>query len=197
MWVLLIVVATACMADIKAGLASLPRNAHAERRALREKRRQHYMHEVKAEKQAYYRRREEAKATMRQEFGGCLSIIMDGEDQGETQFPHQPRTPDSIEKVQRLKVKVQGVLIHGLVLLFYVMPPWLGSGAPMAATTLVHSLWLAKQELGKLPDKLYLQSDNGSKNKNRAIRPLPPVLAGALPHLLISGMVLVDTRSHP
>jgi hypothetical protein len=51
----------------------------------------------------------------------------------------------------------------------YVMPPWLGSGAAMAATTLVHSLWLAKQKLGQLPDTLYLQSDNGSENKNRAI----------------------------
>ena len=66
-------------------------------------------------------------------------------------------------------MQVQGVFVHGLCLLLFLIPPWLGSGAAMAVTTLVCALWMARAKLGKLPDKLYLQGDNGSENKNRAM----------------------------
>jgi hypothetical protein len=39
----------------------------------------------------------------------------------------------------------------------------------MAVTTLLHAIYMARAKLGKLPSKLYLQGDNGSENKNRAM----------------------------
>ena len=106
---------------------------------------------------------------MRQEHDGALSIIMDGADKSDHQYPHQPRLPENLQNVTRIKIKIQGVLIHGLCLLLFLIPPWLGSGAGMVITTLLHSLWIAKSKLGKLPHKLHLQSDNGSENKNKAL----------------------------
>jgi hypothetical protein len=57
--------------------------------------------------------------------------------------------------------------VHGFILLLYLIPPWLGGGAAMAVTVLLHALWLCKQQLGALPHKLYIQSDNGTENKNK------------------------------
>ena len=39
----------------------------------------------------------------------------------------------------------------------------------MAVTTLIFTIFLARAKLGKLPSKLFLQADNGSENKNRAM----------------------------
>ena len=139
---------------------------HARRKEIRDIRAHHYKFEVRVEKQGYYTRRLEGKETMREDHG-VLSLILDGEDQGEHQYPHQPRPPEWLEHLTRIKLKVQGVFIHGLVLLLYIIPPWLGSGASMACTVLLHAIWMAKDYLGKLPSRLYVQSDNGSENKNR------------------------------
>jgi hypothetical protein len=126
----------------------------------------HYTNEVRVEKQLHYERRGEGSTSLR-DADGCLSLILDGEDQNETTFPHQPRVPENVEKCQRCKLKVEGVLVHGLILLLYLIPPWLGSGAAMACTVLLHTLWVCKLRLGNLPRKLYIQSDNGSENKNK------------------------------
>lgn len=126
----------------------------------------HYTLEVRKEKQLYYKRRGEGATSLRQ-VDGALSLILDGEDQNETTFPHQPRVPENVERCQRCKLKVEGVLIHGFILLLYLIPPWLGGGAAMAVTVLLHALWLCKQQLGALPHKLYIQSDNGTENKNK------------------------------
>ena len=55
------------------------------------------MGEVRVEKQGYYKRRGEGATTLR-EPDGALSLILDGEDQNETTFPHQPRVPENVER---------------------------------------------------------------------------------------------------
>lgn len=153
-------------AGFKRELATLPAEARLAKQHIRDLRHIHYTEEVRVEKQLYYQRRGMGATTLRDP-NGCLSIILDGEDQNETTFPHQPRVPENVEKTTRCKLKVEGVLVHGLVLLLYLLPPWLGSGAPMATTVLLHSIWVCKQQLHNLPQCFYLQSDNGSENKNK------------------------------
>ena len=153
----------------KRALTTLPPEAVADKALIREQLLDHYVKEVKVEKQGYYGRRAEGRETMRNAHDGALSIIMDGADKSDHQYPHQPRLPETLQNVTRMKIKMQGVLIHGLCLLLYMIPPWLGSGGGMAITCLLHSIWMAKNLLGSLPSKLYLQSDNGSENKNKAM----------------------------
>ena len=155
-------------AYLKKELAECAPEDFARRKGLRHMRFAHYTHEVRVEKQLYYKRRQEGRETMRQEHDGVLSVILDGEDQGEHQYPHQPRPPEWLEKMTRVKLKVQGVFFHGMMLCLFIMPPWLGSGASMAVTVLIYALWMAQAKLGRLPSRLYIQSDNGSENKNRA-----------------------------
>ena len=69
----------------------------------------------------------------------------------------------------------------------------------MCICTLLHALSLAKAKLGKLPAKLYIQSDNGSENKNRALLFMCCILVhlGAFKsvewHMLIPGHTHEDT----
>ena len=156
-------------AEKKRALTTLPPEAIAEKALVREQLLSHYVKEVKAEKQLYYGRRSEGRETMRNEHDGAMSVIMDGADKSDHQYPHQPRMPETLQNVTRMKIKMQGVLIHGLGLLLFLIPPWLGSGGGMAITCLLYSMWMAKNILGRLPSKLYLQSDNGSENKNKAM----------------------------
>jgi hypothetical protein len=95
--------------------------------------------------------------------------MQDGADKSDHQYPHHPRVPENLQNVTRVKIKIQGVFIHGLALYLCLTPPYLGSGAGMAITCLLHALHMAKLKLGKLPSKLLLQSDNGSENKNKAM----------------------------
>ena len=155
--------------SFKQRLANCRKGDYAAKQLIREERTDHYTKEVRVEKQLYYQRRAEGRETMRQEHDGALSLIMDGEDKSSHRYPHQPRAREDLEKVSRMQLKIQGILIHGLCLLLYMIPPWLGSGAGMAITCLLHALWLAKQHLPKLPSRLYIQSDNGSENKNKAM----------------------------
>ena len=156
-------------AGFKMRLANAKKEDYATKMQIRLERAEHYTQEVRVEKQNYYQRRAEGADTMRERHDGALSIIMDGEDKSSHRYPHQPRAREDLEKASRMQLKVQGVLIHGLCLLFYMIPPWLGSGAGMAITTLLHALYVAKLSLGQLPSRLYLQSDNGSENKNKAM----------------------------
>ena len=56
-----------------------------------------------------------------------------------------------------------------MMLCLFIIPPWLGAGASMAITTIIFTLFMVRAKLGKLPAKLYVQGDNGSENKNRAV----------------------------
>ena len=94
-----------CAGD-KAELAACKPEEQAKKRAVRKRRMDHFVHEVKVEKGLYYGRRAEAKETLRLPHGGALSIIMDGEDKSSHQYPHQPRVSEDVEKLERLTLKV-------------------------------------------------------------------------------------------
>ena len=74
---------------------------------IREEKQEHFVREVQVEKQLYYGRRSEAKETMRNQHGGALPIIMDGEDKSSHQYPHLPRVPEELQQVERLTLKVR------------------------------------------------------------------------------------------
>ena len=180
----------------KQRIANCRKGDYATKRMIREERTSHYVNEVRVEKQLYYERRAEGRETMRQAHDGALSLIMDGEDKSSHRYPHQPRQREDLEKVSRMQLKIQGILIHGLCLLLYMIPPWLGSGAGMAITCLIHALWVAKQHLGRLPSRLYIQSDNGSENKNKAMLYFLLLLCYLQVFIVIEWHLLIPGHTH-
>jgi hypothetical protein len=93
-------------ASYKMRLSKLLPEQQEQKRGVRQERMDHFVKEVRVEKQGYYARRAEAKETMRNDHSGSLSMIMDGEDKSSHQYPHQPRVPEDLEKLTRIKLKV-------------------------------------------------------------------------------------------
>jgi hypothetical protein len=87
------------------------------------------------------------------------------------------------------------VLVHGVALLLFVMPPWLCGGASMASTTLLYALWVVKKSRGFLPSTLYVQTDNGSEKKKQS-NAVFVLFIGALWSVQAHPVVLVTTRAH-
>ena len=104
-----------------------------------------------------------------------ICIIMDAMDQAKCEMPHRVRSGKGEEKLLKLKQKLLGVLAHGYGAYVYVAPTPVGSGANFNIEALWRTIELvAKQRKeekrdGVLPPVLYLQLDNASDNKSKAM----------------------------
>ena len=122
---------------------------------------------VKAERRAYKERASKAKSHPDQ----CISIIIDGADQSKAAIPGFSEVVKELEKGLRMKMHVYGVIIHGHAPLIYTLPDHVPNGSNVTIECLqrtLHHLEATSYANEQLPDRLYLQLDNTSRqNKNR------------------------------
>ena len=93
-----------------------------------------------------------------------LSMIFDGMDQWKTYVPWMPGASNTLPGFRwstllanhdgkqlmlgcRLKQKVTGIYVHGLVLCFYITYAWTSGDADLNCTALQHTLWLISDKL--------------------------------------------------
>ena len=100
------------------------------------------------------------------------SIVMDGMDGTKTLLPSYPAVQGELMGLYKnfLKVKLTGVLIHGFNLNMFPTMPWIGTGANLCATTMIHTLvkWQHDQRAQELdlPRTLKVLVDGGPENVN-------------------------------
>jgi hypothetical protein len=100
------------------------------------------------------------------------SVVMDGMDGTKTLLPSFPDVQGELIGLYKnfLKVKLTGVLIHGFNLNMFPTMPWIGTGANLCATTLIHTLvkWQhdERNQGRDLPRTLNVLVDGGPENVN-------------------------------
>ena len=104
-----------------------------------------------------------------------LSICIDAMDQAKCDLPHHIRSSKSDEKLPKLKQKLIAALVHGFGACVYIAPTPVGSGAnfniEVVRRTLEEVIKQRREENQDvvLPPTLYLQLDNASDNKSKAL----------------------------
>ena len=103
-----------------------------------------------------------------------LSIILDAMDQKKCDMPHTIRSSKSSEKFLKLKQKLLAAMVHGYGTYVYISPTPVGSGANFNIEVLWRTLLhVAAKRVDEgrdpLPPILYLQLDNASDNKSKAV----------------------------
>ena len=102
-----------------------------------------------------------------------LSIILDAMDQAKCDLPHSTRDTKSREKSLKLKQKLLAAMVHGLGTYVYIAPTPVATGANFNIEALLRTLLHVAEARKKcnpvLPPTLYLQLDNASDNKSKAL----------------------------
>jgi hypothetical protein len=103
-----------------------------------------------------------------------MSIILDAMDQKKCTLPHVKRETKSSADLLRMKQKLMGCLVHGYGMYLYLLSPPVAGGGNFSVYALARTLEAVgdqRESLGRerLPPTLYLQLDNASDNKCKAI----------------------------
>ena len=138
--------------------AQLKANSHAELLALKDAQLQHHK-EVKLERQKYYIRRDRGIDPLR----SCMSMIVDAADQRLYALPYFYASTHSSQKCLRLPVHLMGTLVHGEAVHAATYFENFKQGTNVTIEAINYALGAKLQRDGKLPDRLYLQLDNTSK----------------------------------
>ncbi len=121
---------------------------------------------VKAERSSYYLRLHRAIKL----YPWYMSIIVDGADQQSYRFPyfHWQSHETQAAAGYRVQVHLTGVLVHGVGTFAYTTYDNVKQGTNVTIERLVRTLCTLFKAGHKIPDTLYLQLDNTSKqNKSR------------------------------
>jgi hypothetical protein len=118
-----------------------------------------HLRDVAAEKACYYQHRDKARRNPET----YMSMIIDGADQSKYDLPYYCERSHTTD-IQRLKMHVYGVLVHGHGCYAFTMPDHEAQGH----NSTIQALWdvICDQYVergNKLPDVLYLQLDNTTR----------------------------------
>ena len=129
-----------------------------ERQRLDQKLRAH-LKLVQRERNAYYNR----KKLGIDKGSTYMSMIVDGADQGEYALPYEHIKNKGSETCEKIKMKLMGVLVHGVRAFAYTVVPTCRQGVNVSIEAIHRTLVKLVRSGHKLPPKLYLQLDNTSK----------------------------------
>jgi hypothetical protein len=100
-----------------------------------------------------------------------LSMIIDGADQADFALPHSKERSHASEAAWKLQLKLYGVIVHGVGVWAFTVPPHIAQGNNITIQAIWYTLLAIVKMKGKLPPTLYLQLDNTSKqNKGRFLK---------------------------
>ena len=157
---------------------------------------EHLVHQRK-QRLKYYKHRE--KGIDRPD--KYLSMILDAMDQRKTEIPNLMRQSKSVESALKLRQKLMGALVHGIGMYLYLLSPPLKGGGNFSAHALVETLKKVgehRESQGQtyLPPTLYLQLDNASDNKCRAMLALCDALVtqGVFKKIKVSFLIVGHTH---
>jgi hypothetical protein len=114
---------------------------------------------VKCERQLYYCRRDKG----RDPAYNAMSMIVDAADQSKYALPYFHIATHSSQKAFRLPCHLMGVLVHGEAIHAYTYYESFKQGNNVTIEAIREALAVQLAKHGKLPDVLYLQLDNTSK----------------------------------
>jgi len=121
-----------------------------------------HMGVIKEERRAYYDKRDRAQ----RDNNSYLSMIMDGSSQYGYNMPHFKYTTKSNVTVEKMKLHVTGVLVHGWKSFMYTQTDRFTNGSSSSVEILQRTLHHLQKDKA-LPPVFYLQLDNASStNKN-------------------------------
>ena len=99
-----------------------------------------------------------------------LSIILDAMDQAKCDMLHAVRESKGGEKLLKLKQKLLAAMVHGVGTYVYIATTPVGSGANFNIEALSRTIeQVAAARGNRLPPIFYLQLDNASDNKSKAV----------------------------
>ena len=115
------------------------------------------------ERQKYYKHVTKA----RRDPGKYLSIILDGMDQSKTEIPHSVYRSTLTSSMWKLRTHLVGVIAHGRGIFGFFDLFQFPHGSNLTLHVLLRVLYTLRDSL---PDVLYLQMDNCSReNKNKYV----------------------------
>jgi hypothetical protein len=129
----------------------------------------HLQHQ-RCQRKKYYKHREKARLHPDR----YLSIIMDAMDQRKCELPRLTRESKTMKDALKLRQKLMACMVHGLGTYLYLATPPVPTGGNFSVHCLLRTLdevaaARTERDLSPLPPILYLQLDNATDNKNKAM----------------------------
>ena len=117
-----------------------------------------------------------------------LSLCIDGADQSDHALPHVQEKSHTSSEAYKAKVHVTGVIAHGRDTYVYTCPSHVKFGHNMTIQAIWDTIVDIQRRDGQLPENLYLQLDNTSRqNKGRFLTAFSELLvaAGLFKHIKV------------
>ncbi len=130
--------------------------------------------ECKAKRESHFKHIKELRMCYHRDWTRSLTdpsfqvVTFDGADQAKTRVPQEWRKNVHGDYLQHsaLIQKLQSVLMHGVGIHFYIIPPFISKGMDCTVLTILHSLWALPPSV----EEIRLQFDGGSENVNYAVQ---------------------------